>query len=102
MARAAVDGWVSASRIRVEVAYALPGRQELVEVELEQGATAAQAIEQSEILQRVPGLDASRIGIFGREVAPAQVLRDGDRVEIYRPLQIDPKDARRQRAARRR
>jgi putative ubiquitin-RnfH superfamily antitoxin RatB of RatAB toxin-antitoxin module len=89
-----------AETIRVEVAWAEPARQVVLPVELPQGATVAQAIDRSGIREEVPQLvlEDDKVGIFGRKVSMDQVLRDGDRVEIYRPLQIDPKDARRAKA----
>lgn len=88
-------------RFTVEVAYGLPKRQALVSVELPEGATVADAIEASGLRDRFPGLEVhpDRVGIFGRTVPLDQVLAAGDRVEIYRPLLIDPKEARRARAA---
>ncbi len=87
--------------IRVEVAYALPHEQVILPLELPAGSTLMQAIEQSGILKRFPDIDLSRqkVGIFGKLKKPDQVLRDGDRVEIYRPLIADPKEVRKQRAA---
>lgn len=87
--------------ITVEVVYAKPEQQELIALRLENGATAAEAIEQSGILQRHPEIDPANaaIGVFGKVCALERVLQDGDRVEIYRPLRADPKDLRRQRAA---
>jgi putative ubiquitin-RnfH superfamily antitoxin RatB of RatAB toxin-antitoxin module len=84
----------------VEVVYALPDRQRLVEVPLREGMTAWQAIEASGILGEFPELagQAAVIGIFGQRAEPAHVLRDGDRVEIYRPLVSDPREQRRRRA----
>lgn len=89
--------------IRVEVVYALRGEQALVALELEEGATVRQAIERSGLPLRYPDIDAARmsVGIFGRVTAADTKLRDGDRVEIYRPLSVDPKDARRDRAGQR-
>ena len=86
--------------IRVEVVYALREEQVLVALELEEGATVRQAIERSGLLQRFPEIDpvSPKVGIFGRVTADATALQDGDRVEIYRPLVVDPKDARRGRA----
>ena len=86
--------------IRVEVAYATGEEQVLLTLEMEAGATACQAIERSGILQRFPDIDLARspVGIFGRVTGLDAPLRDGDRVEIYRPLEADPKDARRNRA----
>jgi len=69
-------------------------------LKLERGATVADALRLSGIGERFDNLDLSRIGVFGRVVDPATPLRDGDRVEIYRPLRIDPKEARRRRAKR--
>jgi putative ubiquitin-RnfH superfamily antitoxin RatB of RatAB toxin-antitoxin module len=88
-------------RITVEVVYAKPEQQALVTLCMESGATAGQAIEQSGLLQRFPEIDPSNaaIGIFSKVCAPDRLLLDGDRVEIYRPLLADPKDMRRQRAA---
>ncbi len=86
--------------IRVEVVLAMPDRQELVELEVSAGTTVAEAISTSGLPGRFEGfeLDLSKVGIFGQKVSPEQVLRPGDRVEIYRPLVADPKEVRRQRA----
>ncbi|KAA9133223.1 RnfH family protein [Marinihelvus fidelis] len=86
--------------LRVEVTYALPGQQWLLAVDVPEGTTLEQAIVLSGIHERVPGLeiDAARVGIFGKKAALDQVLNAGDRVEIYRPLQVDPKEVRRARA----
>lgn len=90
--------------IKVEVVYALPDAQALIEVEIAPGATAWQAVTQSGILQRFPQIDPAgrKLGIFGQPVSPDAVLKDGDRVEIYRPLAADPKEVRRRRAKRKR
>ena len=92
-------GNASAKPLRVEVAYALPERQVLLELEVPAGTTVAGAIERSGLLARFPGLQVGRgrVGIFGRPVEPDARIRDGDRVEIYRPLIADPRDARRAR-----
>lgn len=84
----------------VEIAYALPDTQQLIDLKVATGTTAREAIENSGILQRFPEIDLSRykIGIFGKAVKLDRVLSPGDRVEIYRPLIADPKDARRRRA----
>lgn len=86
--------------MRVEVAYARPDRQRLVTVELAAGATARDAARASGLVDEFPEIDIERapLGVFGRACAGDTVLRAGDRVEIYRPLQIDPKEARRRRA----
>ena len=70
-----------------------------VEVQLEAGATVADALRASGVLQRHPGLDVPSMpcGIWGRLCTRDTVLRDHDRVELYRPLQVDPKEARRRR-----
>ena len=85
--------------LRVEVAYALPDEQWLLAVDVPEGTTVEQAIVLSGIVEAAPGveIDGSRVGIFGKKVALGQVLKAGDRVEIYRPLQVDPKEVRRAR-----
>lgn len=55
-----------------------------------------EAVRSSGLLEEHPGLDTSRIGIFGEQVEPDRLLEDGDRVEIYRPLTADPKEVRRE------
>ena len=87
-------------RLRVEVVYADPDRQELVELKLEQGATVADAIcaGLSKRLADIP-LDALQAGIWGNPVERSKPLADGDRVELYRPLERDPREARRELAA---
>lgn len=88
------------ARIRVEVVLAMPDRQELVSLDVEEGTTLAEAITLSGVTEKFEGFepDLGRVGIFGRKASPGQVLRSGDRVEIYRPLLADPKEVRRQRA----
>lgn len=88
-------------RLTIEVVYALPELQTLLTVTLPAGSTVAQAIEQSGVLARHPELDLSlhKVGIFAKVTALDTVLRDHDRVEIYRPLLADPKEVRRRRAA---
>ena len=86
--------------MHIEVVLAMPEKQELVALDLADGATVADAIEQSGIVAMFEGfeLDESKVGIFGQKAALTRELCDGDRVEIYRPLLIDPKEVRRQRA----
>jgi uncharacterized protein len=84
--------------LRVEVVYALPQREASVRVSVQPGATVRDVLEKSGLLPLARG----KVGIFGRAVAPDTRVADGDRVEIYRPLADDPKEARRKRAARRR
>lgn len=81
-------------RIRVEVVHALTGEADAVTLSMPAGSTAAEAVAASGLPQ--PG----KIGIFGRVIDPGTKLADGDRVEIYRPLALDPKEARRRRAKR--
>ncbi len=86
--------------VRVEVVYATPERQELIQIQAESGATVRHVIEASGVLDEFPELDINSIetGIFSRPVPLGHRVNDGDRVEIYRPLTIDPKEARRRRA----
>ena len=88
---------------RVEVAYALPSRQEVIELAVLPGASVEQVIRESGLLERFPEIDLahSRVGIFGEIAGLQDPVRDGDRVEIYRTLLADPKEARRRRAERR-
>ena len=88
--------------IAVEVAFALPDEQAIVAVNVAAGTSAIDAVRQSGIAGRFEGLDVeeARLGIFGKVVANSQVLQAGDRVEIYRPLIADPKEVRKERAAR--
>jgi hypothetical protein len=83
-------------RIRVSVAYAEPHRQTVLELEVDAGTCAGAAIAASAIHDRHPGIPAgAALGIHGLAATPATVLRDGDRVELYRPLPADPKETRR-------
>lgn len=86
--------------ISVEVVLAMPDRQELVTLEVEEGTTLAEAISLSRVAEKFEGFepDLDRVGIFGQKTSADHVLRAGDRVEIYRPLLADPKEVRRQRA----
>ncbi len=88
-------------QIQIEVAYALPDRQEIIALHIDAGSTAAQAINQSNILVHFPEINLAnaKIGIFSKLCKLDQELRDKDRVEIYRPLIADPKEVRKQRAA---
>lgn len=90
--------------VHVEVVYALPEKQRLVSLDVPAGTTMLEAALKSGIAESFTGLDLENaaMGIFGkREPEPAQrVLKDGERVEVYRPLKIDPKAARRARAKR--
>ena len=88
--------------IHVEVAYARPDCQVIVPLRLSVGVSAGEAVQRSGLLERFPeiGTGELSIGVFGTAVSPCAPLAQGDRVEIYRPLQVDPKEARRLRAAR--
>jgi len=87
--------------MKVEVAYVGPEGQWLVALDLPAGATALAAIDASGLRGKLPPerFDPLRLGVFSTPVEPSHVLRDGDRVELYRPLEVDPKDARRARVA---
>jgi len=89
-----------AERITVEVAYVEPGRQFLQTLSVPTGATVADALVASTLSRDVPALDigAARVGVFSRPATRETVLRDGDRVEVYRALIANPKEVRRQRA----
>lgn len=91
----------AAGSIRVELVYALPARYWSVRLELPAGATVAMALTAARWPARMPAfeIDAQKLAIFSRPADPGTVLRDGDRVEILRPLIADPKQARRARAA---
>jgi uncharacterized protein len=86
--------------IHVQVCYARPGLDISRELVILEGATLQQAITLSEILLKVPEIDlsVSQVGIYGKHKTLETVLRDHDRVEIYRPLIADPKESRRKRA----
>ncbi|MFN3920377.1 MAG: RnfH family protein [Methylohalobius sp.] len=81
----------------VEVVYALPEVQRVIEIPFVSGMRVAQAIERSGILEEFPKIDLAmaKVGVFGRLCRLDRQLTPGDRVEIYRPLAIDPKQARR-------
>ena len=86
----------------IEVAYATPDKQIIVECRIEPGTTPREAVRASGIDRHFPGLDLEKadLGVFGKVIADDYQLEEGDRIEIYRPLIADPKEIRRQRAAR--
>jgi hypothetical protein len=86
--------------IKVEVLYALPHEQILLNVEMPQGTPLGEGIKISGILEMYPEIDLSinKVGIFGKLNKPDVILRDRDRIEIYRPLIADPKEVRKKRA----
>ncbi len=88
--------------IEVEVAYALPQKQAIIPLQVKAGTTALEAARLSGVTDKFEGidLDNAKLGIFGKLVSPQQVLNEGERVEIYRPLIADPKEVRKARAAR--
>ncbi|MGB4673503.1 MAG: RnfH family protein [Azovibrio sp.] len=87
--------------LQVEVIYALPDKQERVPLRLPAGSTLQQALEASGLLEKYPAIDLekNKFGIFAKLSRLDTVLRDRDRVEIYRPLIADPREVRKQRAA---
>ena len=86
--------------INIEVVYARADAQILLKKEVAAGTTVMDAILASRLLEKCPGLDlaAHKLGIYGKLTKPDAVLRDKDRIEIYRPLIADPKEVRRRRA----
>ncbi|MEE9356451.1 MAG: RnfH family protein [Methylococcaceae bacterium] len=86
--------------IEIEVAYATPQKQTILAVDVAESTTVKEAIDQSDILQRFPEINLAqqKVGIFSSICSLEKVVEANDRVEIYRPLLIDPKEARRNRA----
>ena len=87
-------------KIKIEVVYALPHEQTLLTVDVVQGTTLGDAIKLSGMLEKHPEIDlgTNKVGVFGKLSKLDLVLRDKDRIEIYRPLIADPKEVRRKRA----
>lgn len=87
-------------RVAVQVVYATPAEQVRIPLQVGSGTSVREAIEISGLLDRFPDIDlaADRVGIYGRLCALEDVVREGDRIEVYRPLRVDPKEARRLRA----
>ena len=98
--RPIVDLMNNDKKILVEVTYATPQKQLVIPVNVDEGITVKAAIELSGIKKEFPeiNLDTDPVGIFGKHTTLDHVLREKDRVEIYRPLIADPKEIRRQRA----
>lgn len=86
--------------MRVEVVFAGEDEQVLRALELPEGATVAEVIEASNIARQFPGTDLRKLpsGVWGKRVERSYVVRDGDRVELYRPLENEPREARRLKA----
>ena len=87
--------------ILVEIAYALPEEQVIISIKVPIKYNVKQAIEKSDIQKKFPSIDLSKnkVGIFGKKTTLDHVLKNRDRIEIYRPLILDPKEMRRKRAA---
>lgn len=92
---------MQAEQMRVEVAYATSEKQVVIPLEVAAGTTLEAALRQSGILEQFEEIDIAnaKVGIFAKAAALDAVLQPGDRVEIYRPLIADPKEARKKRAA---
>lgn len=92
---------IMADMLNIEVCYALADQQDIVRLRLPEGATLGQALEASGLLAKYPEIDLkkNKFGIYAKLSKVDAVLRDHDRVEIYRPLIADPKEVRKQRAA---
>ncbi|MBE0362597.1 hypothetical protein PULV_a0123 [Pseudoalteromonas ulvae UL12] len=86
--------------MKIEVVYALPDSATCLRVEVAEGAQVEEAIIASGILEKCPQIDkdSMTVGVWNRTCKLTQILKEGDRIEIYRPLIADPKDARRKRA----
>jgi putative ubiquitin-RnfH superfamily antitoxin RatB of RatAB toxin-antitoxin module len=89
-----------AELMHVQLSYATPAREIMLELQVAPGTTIEQAIAHSGLLADVPGIDLAvqLVGLYGKKAALDTVLRERDRIEIYRPLVADPKDSRRKRA----
>lgn len=96
-----VEAAVEPETIQIEVAYARPDKQMIIPLQVEPGTTLEQAVERSGIIGHFPEIDlaANKVGIFGKLSKRDVVLREKDRVEIYRKLIADPKKVRKERAA---
>ncbi|MCE3238030.1 MAG: pasI [Gammaproteobacteria bacterium] len=94
---------VERKKITVEVAYAIPELQRILSIQIEEGSTIQSAIERSGILQLFPDINLNKqpVGVFSSLRKLTDKVQHGDRVEIYRPLVIDPKEARKQRIKKR-
>lgn len=88
------------NQLHIEVVYGVPNKQELLSVVVPENTTVEQAIVESGILSLFPDIDlnVNKVGVWNRTVKLSEVLRDTDRIEIYRPLIADPKEVRKRRA----
>jgi putative ubiquitin-RnfH superfamily antitoxin RatB of RatAB toxin-antitoxin module len=93
-------GWDVADTVNVEVVLATPEKQVLLALDVDVGTSVADVIARSGIAARFPGIETAEmpVGIWGKPVSRDSVVSAGDRVELYRPLEVDPREARRQRA----
>ncbi|MEW6563522.1 MAG: RnfH family protein [Pseudomonadota bacterium] len=91
---------MSEDKINVEVIYALAGEQTLLKLQVPRGSTLSEAVRISGIQDKYPEIDLAKnkVGVFSKLAKPDTVLREKDRVEIYRPLIADPKEVRKKRA----
>lgn len=91
---------MTSETLTIEVAYALPNKQQIVTVDVTPGTAALEAVKQSTITQAFPEIDLEKIkmGVFGKAIKSNYELKAGDRIEIYRPLKSDPKASRKARA----
>ena len=89
------------AKTQIEVAYATPAKQIILECEIDTGTSARDAVKNSGIDQHFPEIDleSCELGVFGKAIPADYELQNGDRIEIYRPLIADPKEVRRRRAA---
>ena len=87
-------------QMTITVVYALPNDQHVITLSVHDRCTAQQAVEISGLLQQFPNIQLSKVtlGVFGKPVSDNTILHDGDRLEIYRTLMLDPKESRRKRA----
>jgi putative ubiquitin-RnfH superfamily antitoxin RatB of RatAB toxin-antitoxin module len=83
--------------MKVAIVYAMPGKHAWINIEMPEGSTVAQAIERSGILNRFPeiNLETQKVGVFGKIAALDTVIEEGARIEIYRPITVDPKTVKR-------
>ncbi len=90
----------TAEAIRVEVAYATPDEQVILELEVSAGSTVEEVLEASRLYEKFPdaNLRSATVGVWGQVTERSSPVADGDRIELYRPLSMDPRDARRLRA----
>lgn len=86
-------------QIKVEVAYAKPGEQKIIALRVDEGCTIGEAIELSGVLEVFPEIDlgSQKVGVFGKVKKLTDKVKEGDRIEVYRGLIVDPKEARRKR-----